>query len=187
MNSITTGASDFMKRECSRNLLRTFLSHSSSSEGCPCEMIVVWCGAVWCVKWVGWGVGCGVWGVGCGVLGVVCGVWCGVVCVCVGVGVDVFGGGADVTSTCAHVHSALALLLDSPAGKLRLKPPGTGSKRPKRRTQPTQVKRTGQPPDQPWHLSLFTRNIRHVEYEVFLLQGERPRPKGLPQVLGLAR
>ena len=31
------------------------------------------------------------------------------------------------------------------------------------------------------------RNIRHVECEVFLLQGERPRPKGLPQVLGLAR
>ena len=31
------------------------------------------------------------------------------------------------------------------------------------------------------------RKIRHVEYEVFLLQRERPRPKGLPQVLGLAR
>ena len=28
---------------------------------------------------------------------------------------------------------------------------------------------------------------KHVECEVFLLQGERPRPKGLPQVLGLAR
>ena len=31
------------------------------------------------------------------------------------------------------------------------------------------------------------RNARHVEYEVFLLQGERPHPKGSPQVLGLAR
>ena len=31
------------------------------------------------------------------------------------------------------------------------------------------------------------RKLRHVEHEVFLLQGERPRPKGLPQVLGLAR
>ena len=31
------------------------------------------------------------------------------------------------------------------------------------------------------------RNIRHVEYEVFLLQGEMPRPKGLSQVLRLAR
>ena len=31
------------------------------------------------------------------------------------------------------------------------------------------------------------RKLRHVEHEVFLLQGVRPRPKGLPQVLGLAR
>ena len=29
------------------------------------------------------------------------------------------------------------------------------------------------------------RNARQVEYEVFLLQGERPRPKGLPRILGL--
>ena len=31
------------------------------------------------------------------------------------------------------------------------------------------------------------RNNRHVECEVFLVQGKRPRPRGLPQVLGLAR
>ena len=31
------------------------------------------------------------------------------------------------------------------------------------------------------------RNIRHVECEVFLLQGKRPCPKGLPQVLGSLR
>ena len=31
------------------------------------------------------------------------------------------------------------------------------------------------------------RNIRHVECEVFLLQGKRPHQKGLPKVLGLAR
>ena len=31
------------------------------------------------------------------------------------------------------------------------------------------------------------RNVRHVEYEVFLLQGERLRPKGLLQILSLAR